>query len=91
MLRTCSLLTLLAATPSLAADITYERLLNPEPQNWLTSHHSFNAARYSPLDIINRGNAKNLKLDEICKLDARILYRSIATSWVTAGASPRNP
>jgi alcohol dehydrogenase (cytochrome c) len=45
-----------------AADVTYERLLNPEPQNWLTNHHDFGAHRYSALDIINRSNVKNLKL-----------------------------
>ena len=45
-----------------AADVTYERLLNPEPQNWLTNHHDFGAHRYSALDIINKSNVKNLKL-----------------------------
>ena len=45
-----------------AADVTYERLLNPEPQNWLTNHHDFGAHRYSVLDIINKSNVKNLKL-----------------------------
>ena len=54
---------LLASTaPVRAADVTYERLLNPEPQNWLMHHHDFNAQRYSPLDQINKSNAKNLKL-----------------------------
>ena len=45
-----------------AADVTYERLLNPESQNWLTNHHDFGAHRYSALDIINKSNVKNLKL-----------------------------
>ena len=45
-----------------SAELTYERLLNPEPQNWLTNHHDYSAHRYSPLDIINTSNAKNLKL-----------------------------
>ena len=45
-----------------AADVTYERLLNPEPQNWLTNHHDFGAHRFSALDIINKSNVKNLKL-----------------------------
>jgi alcohol dehydrogenase (cytochrome c) len=45
-----------------AADVTYERLLHPEPQNWLMNHHDFGAHRYSPLDIINKSNAKNLRL-----------------------------
>ena len=42
---------LLASTsPVHAADVTYERLLNPEPHNWLMNHHDFSAQRYSPLD-----------------------------------------
>ncbi len=49
-------------SPISAAEVTYERLLNPEPQNWLMNHHSFSAQRHSPLDIINKTNAKNLKL-----------------------------
>jgi alcohol dehydrogenase (cytochrome c) len=54
---------LLAGTPAVhAADTTFERLINPEPQNWLTVHHDYSAQRFSPLDAINRTNAKNLKL-----------------------------
>ena len=53
---------LLAGTAASAADVTYERLLNPEPQNWLSHHRDYNAQRYSPLDAINKSNIKNLKL-----------------------------
>jgi alcohol dehydrogenase (cytochrome c) len=54
---------LLAGTsPAPAADVTYERLLNPEPQNWLAHHNDFNAQRYSPLATIDKLNVKNLKL-----------------------------
>ena len=52
----------LLAQTALAADVTYDRLVNPEPQNWLTVHHDYGAQRFSPLAIINKGNAKNLKL-----------------------------
>jgi alcohol dehydrogenase (cytochrome c) len=52
---------LLAGTAQ-AADVTYERLLNPEPQNWLTHHRDYGAQRHSPLDQINKSNIKNLKL-----------------------------
>src|SRR5215470_19489481 len=45
-----------------AADVTAERLLNPEPQNWLMNHRTYDGQRFSPLTRINRGNAKNLKL-----------------------------
>src|SRR6266446_2010520 len=56
--------TMLAAGPALAAEVTPERLANPdkEPQNWLMNHRSYDAQRFSPLDKINRGNVKNLKL-----------------------------
>ena len=52
----------LATLPARAADTTYERLANPEPQNWLMHHHDYSAQRYSPLDTINRGNIANLRL-----------------------------
>jgi alcohol dehydrogenase (cytochrome c) len=50
------------ATPLQAADVTYERLRNPEPHNWLMNHRDFAAHRFSPLDAINKSNVKNLKL-----------------------------
>jgi hypothetical protein len=52
------------AWPALAADVTPERLLNPdkEPQNWLMNHRTYNGQRFSPLARINKGNVKNLKL-----------------------------
>jgi alcohol dehydrogenase (cytochrome c) len=55
---------LMAAWPALAAEVTPERLANAdkEPQNWLTNHRTYDAQRFSPLDKINRGNVKNLKL-----------------------------
>src|ERR1019366_6712114 len=54
---------LLAATsPARAADTTYQRLLDPEPHNWLMNHHDYSAQRFSALDAINTGNVKNLKL-----------------------------
>ena len=46
------------------AQVTPDRIKNAaqEPRNWLTNHHSFSASRYSPLDIVNKTNAKSLKL-----------------------------
>jgi alcohol dehydrogenase (cytochrome c) len=52
----------LAAGPVRAAEVTYERLVNPEPQNWLMNHHDFGSQRYSVLDAINKSNVKNLRL-----------------------------
>ena len=51
-----------AAPDARAADVTYERLRNPEPHNWLMNHHDFGSQRFSPLDKINKSNVKNLKL-----------------------------
>jgi alcohol dehydrogenase (cytochrome c) len=54
----------LAAAPALAAEVTPERLLNPdkEPQNWLMNHRSYDGQRFSPLTRINKDNVKGLKL-----------------------------
>jgi alcohol dehydrogenase (cytochrome c) len=58
---TCAMLA--TSTGNLAAaDVTYERLLNPEPYNWLMNHHDYSSQRFSPLDLINKSNVKNLKL-----------------------------
>ena len=53
---------LASAAPLYAADLTFERLLNPEPHNWLMNHHDYSSQRFSPLDKITKANAKNLKL-----------------------------
>src|SRR5436305_12439454 len=55
--------TLLAGTSlAMAADITPQRLANPEPHNWLMNHRTYDGQRYSPLARINRENVNNLKL-----------------------------
>ena len=56
----CVLLASTSATR--AADVTYERLANPEPQNWLMNHHDFSGQRFSALDTINTSNIGNMKL-----------------------------
>ncbi len=45
-----------------AAETTYEHLLKPEPQNWLSVHRTYDAHRFSPLDAINKANAGDLRL-----------------------------
>ena len=52
----------IAAWPAVAADVTPERLANPEPQNWLMNHRTYDGQRFSPLDKINKDNVKGLKL-----------------------------
>jgi len=53
---------LASAAPLYAADVTFERLLNPEPHNWLMVHHDYGAQRFSKLEAINKSNVKNMKL-----------------------------
>src|SRR4029077_7077965 len=55
---------MLFVAPAFAADVTPERLVNAdrEPQNWLMNHRTYDAQRFSPLDRINKGNVKSLKL-----------------------------
>ena len=51
------------ATAAAAAEVTFERLANPEPQNWLMNHHDLRrrtAIRRSTSST--RPNVKNLKL-----------------------------
>jgi alcohol dehydrogenase (cytochrome c) len=59
-----SLLMATALSPAGAADMTNERLLNPqrEPQNWILHHGNYQGHRFSLLKEINSGNAKDLKL-----------------------------
>src|ERR1700740_3074453 len=54
--------TALAVVPALAAEGTPQPLANPEPQNWLMNHRTYDGQRFSPLERINRTNVKNLKL-----------------------------
>src|SRR5438552_9470291 len=53
---------LVMASASFAADVTPQRLLNPEPQNWLMNHRTYDGQRFSPLERINKTNVKGLKL-----------------------------
>ena len=45
-----------------AADVTFERLRNPEPHNWLMNHHDYASQRFSALATINKSNVRSLKL-----------------------------
>src|SRR5205807_7137541 len=68
MMKTIAILTattcaLLAGTSlATAAEVTPQRLMNPEPQNWLMNHRTYDGQRFSPLERINKGNVKGLKL-----------------------------
>ena len=52
----------LSSVAAHAAEMTFERLRNPEPHNWLMNHKDFGSQRYSTLDQITKSNVKNLKL-----------------------------
>jgi alcohol dehydrogenase (cytochrome c) len=78
---------LLASTlAASAADVTYERLLNPEPQNWLTHHRDYGAQRHSPLAQIDTSNIKSLKLLFAVPLGGKSVNESLeATPLVDDG------
>ena len=63
-IHTALLSSSILAWPAMAADVTPNRLLNPdrEPQNWLMNHRTYDGQRFSPLTRITRDNVKNLKL-----------------------------
>src|SRR5260370_12111888 len=58
-----ALLIATALTPVCAADVTNDRLLNPqrEPQNWILHHGNYQGHRFSLLKEINTDTVKNLK------------------------------
>ncbi len=58
-----ALLIATALTPVRAADVTNDRLLNPqrEPQNWILHHGNYQGHRFSLLKEINTDTVKNLK------------------------------
>jgi alcohol dehydrogenase (cytochrome c) len=77
---------LLAGTAAPGADVTYQRLVNPEPQNWLMHHRDFGAQRHSPLEAINKSNIKNLKLAFALPLGGKTAGESLeATPLVDDG------
>ncbi len=45
-----------------AADVTPERLRNPEPRNWLHHHGDWSSHRFSALKTINKANAGKLRM-----------------------------
>ena len=47
---------------AIGAETTYERLVKPEPENWLSVHRTYDAQRFSPLTQINATNIKDLHL-----------------------------
>ncbi|MCW5697154.1 MAG: PQQ-binding-like beta-propeller repeat protein [Bauldia sp.] len=50
------------ASSAASAQVTYDRLVNPEPDNWLTHNRTYDGNRYSPLDEITTDNVGDLDL-----------------------------
>ncbi len=61
---TSSLLIATTLTPVRAADVTNERMLNPqrEPQNWILHHGNYQGHRFSLLKEIDTASVKNMRL-----------------------------
>jgi alcohol dehydrogenase (cytochrome c) len=83
--RVASVVLLAAATATLGAQVTYDRILHAdrEPQNWLTYSGSYLSQRYSPLTQITPANVRNLELKWIYQV--RSLERFQATALVVDG------
>jgi alcohol dehydrogenase (cytochrome c) len=88
MLRSSFLASALCFGPgvTMARDVTDERLnaANAEPENWLMVHGDYAATRFSLLDQINRGNAKDLRLAFMVGLGGSESTRNFANSAMEA-------
>jgi alcohol dehydrogenase (cytochrome c) len=70
MLTILSIALAAVSAPSLAADVTAERLLDAasDPQNWLMVHHDYNNSRHSLIKEVNRDTVGRLKLKFIASI-----------------------
>ncbi|MCW5697681.1 MAG: PQQ-binding-like beta-propeller repeat protein [Bauldia sp.] len=59
---TAALLATTALPAAAESAVTPERLVNPEPENWLNAHRTYDHWRWSPLTIINADNVGDLKV-----------------------------
>ena len=75
----------LLATPAIAQQVTFERILEApsEPQNWLTYSGDINNQRHSRLTQITPANARQLQLQWVWQ--ARSLEKFEATALVVDG------
>src|SRR5258708_12642450 len=84
---------LTGASPALAAEVAPERRVNAdrEPGNWLMNHRTYDAQRYSPLDKINRGNVKNLKLAYAVALGGTAVNENLQATPLAEDGFPSVP
>jgi alcohol dehydrogenase (cytochrome c) len=83
--RVALVVLLAAATATLGAQVTYDRILRAdrEPQNWLTYSGSYFSQRHSLLTQITPANVRNLELKWVYQV--RSLERFQATALVADG------
>ena len=83
--RAMLVIALLAATATVGAQVSYDRLrqADREPQNWLTYSGSYASQRHSLLTQITPANVKNLEMQWV--FQARSLERFQATALVVDG------
>ena len=76
---------LLSCAAALAAQVTYERILNAdkEPGNWLTYSRTYDSNHYTPLAGIRRENVKDLELKWV--FQARSLEKFEMTPLIVDG------
>jgi alcohol dehydrogenase (cytochrome c) len=82
-IRAILLASAMVGTPTIAAEVTPERLASPEPQNWLMNHRTYDGQRYSPLDKINTGNVKGLRLAYAVALGGTALNENLQATPLT--------
>ena len=68
-----------------AAQVTFERLLNPEPENWLRDHGNYANHRFTQLTQITKENVGELELKYIFSIGGR------ATGGTLAGKEECTP
>ena len=57
-----SLATGLAAVPAMGIDVSRLNVTKESPDDWLTYHGTYRSYHFSPLDQVNAGNVKQLKV-----------------------------
>ncbi len=74
--RLLALVWLLLAAPS-SAQVTYQDLLHPDPENWLTYGGTYDSQRHSPLDQVNTKNVHTLAPAWIFPVPGASLLQSV--------------
>jgi hypothetical protein len=73
-----------------AAEVTFERLANPEPGNRLMNHRDYRSHRFSPLDAINKTNRSNSQA-RLCGAARRVERQWICRGDVVGNRTDKTP